>query len=74
MHKFDEVGGFFFALGKIVTKSNDKIICFGYSLDRLLLAILWTSYMFIAWTTDKADVEYHKGQLFRKQNELNKSQ
>ncbi|XP_055322246.1 nurim homolog [Sitodiplosis mosellana] len=40
------------------------------SLDRLLLAILWTTYMFIAWRTDARDVAYQRQQLERKKNKL----
>lgn len=40
------------------------------SLDRLLLATLWTLYMFIAWKTDAHDVAYQKIQLQRKKAEL----
>ncbi|XP_031631224.1 nurim homolog [Contarinia nasturtii] len=40
------------------------------SFDRLLLAILWTTYMFIAWRTDAQDVAYQREQLQRKKAEL----
>ncbi|KAJ8938458.1 hypothetical protein NQ314_011495 [Rhamnusium bicolor] len=40
------------------------------SLDRLLLAIILTSYMYIAWNTDERDYYYHKSQYERKYHEL----
>lgn len=36
------------------------------SIDRLVLAVLLTTYMYVAWSTDKHDVEYQKKQLQRK--------
>lgn len=44
------------------------------SLDRLLLAVLWTLYMYIAWNTDHKDIMYHKCQLGRKRTELSYQQ
>lgn len=41
-----------------------------FSIDRLLLALLWTTYMFVAWRTDKQDLAYHRGQYDRKKAEL----
>lgn len=40
------------------------------SVDRLLLAVLWSVYMFVAWNTDEDDVQYHRCQLARKREEL----
>ncbi|XP_055532033.1 nurim homolog [Wyeomyia smithii] len=40
------------------------------SLDRLLLAIVWTAYMYLSWNTNKADLDYQKYQLTRKKVEL----
>lgn len=36
------------------------------SIDRLILAVLLTTYMYVAWNTDKNDVEYQQKQLQRK--------
>lgn len=36
------------------------------SLDRLLLAVLLTTYMYVAWSTDDTDVAYQQKQLQRK--------
>ncbi|KAM8709887.1 hypothetical protein ACLKA7_016657 [Drosophila subpalustris] len=36
------------------------------SFDRLLLAVLLTTYMYVAWSTDQRDVVYQKSQLERK--------
>lgn len=49
---------------------HNIIIIIIYSLDRLLLAILWTIYMKVSWNTDEQDVAYHKEQLQRKKFEL----
>uniref|UniRef100_A0A8D8FAC5 Nuclear envelope membrane protein n=1 Tax=Culex pipiens TaxID=7175 RepID=A0A8D8FAC5_CULPI len=40
------------------------------SLDRLLLAVIWTAYMYLSWNTNKTDLEYQKYQLSRKKVEL----
>ncbi|XP_065075880.1 nurim homolog [Ochlerotatus camptorhynchus] len=40
------------------------------SLDRLLLAIIWSTYMYLSWNTNKTDLEYQKYQLSRKKVEL----
>ncbi|XP_058464653.1 nurim homolog [Malaya genurostris] len=40
------------------------------SLDRLLLAIVWTAYMYLSWNTNRTDLEYQKFQLSRKKAEL----
>ncbi|XP_053686642.1 nurim homolog [Sabethes cyaneus] len=40
------------------------------SLDRLLLAVVWTAYMYLSWNTNKTDLEYQKYQLTRKKVEL----
>ncbi|KXJ74099.1 nurim homolog [Aedes albopictus] len=40
------------------------------SLDRLLLAIIWSTYMYLSWNTNKTDLEYQKYQLGRKKVEL----
>ncbi|XP_018578647.1 nurim homolog [Anoplophora glabripennis] len=40
------------------------------SLDRLLLASVLTSYMYIAWNPDERDYYYHKSQYERKYHEL----
>ena len=40
------------------------------SLDRLLLAIIWTVYMYLSWNTNKTDLEYQKYQLSKKKVEL----
>lgn len=38
--------------------------------DRLVLAAVWTLYMYVAWNTDEDDVSYHRCQLVRKRSEL----
>lgn len=43
------------------------------SVDRLLLAAVWTMYMFVAWSTDDDDVNYHRCQWSRKRIELSDS-
>ncbi|XP_013105162.2 nurim homolog [Stomoxys calcitrans] len=40
------------------------------TLDRLLLAVMLTSYMYFAWSTDHNDMIYQKCQLQRKSDEL----
>lgn len=40
------------------------------SLDRLLIAVMWTLYMYIAWNTEPRDVQYQKNQLTKKRYEL----
>ncbi|KAH8369477.1 hypothetical protein KR009_012091 [Drosophila setifemur] len=40
------------------------------SVDRLLLALLLTTYMYVAWSTDHKDLAYQKLQLQRKKLEL----
>ncbi|XP_061389413.1 nurim homolog [Musca vetustissima] len=40
------------------------------TLDRLLLAVMLTSYMYFAWSTDHSDLIYQKCQLQRKKEEL----
>lgn len=40
------------------------------TLDRFILATLWTLYMFLAWNPDYRDYEYQKVQLTRKKMEL----
>ncbi|KAH8236568.1 hypothetical protein KR026_005623 [Drosophila bipectinata] len=40
------------------------------SVDRFILAVLLIIYMYVAWSTDSKDVEYHKLQLQRKKLEL----
>lgn len=40
------------------------------SLDRLVLAVLLTTYMYVAWSTDQRDVVYQKAQLERKKLRL----
>jgi len=40
------------------------------SLDRLILAALWTTYMFVAWNPDYVDLEYQRLQLVQKRTEL----
>ncbi|XP_055625102.1 nurim homolog [Toxorhynchites rutilus septentrionalis] len=42
------------------------------SADRLLLAVIWTTYMYLSWNTNKTDLEYQKYQLSRKRVELAK--
>lgn len=41
-----------------------------FSLDRLILALLLTAYMFVAWSPDRKDYEYQKNQLELKKLEL----
>lgn len=41
-----------------------------HSLDRLVLAVLWTTFMYVAWNTDKTDVQYQRYQFERKKHEL----
>ncbi|KAL5291081.1 NRM family protein [Megaselia abdita] len=41
------------------------------SLDRLILAVMMTAYMYVGWSSDKNDVLYQKSQLIRKKYELN---
>ncbi|KAH8405301.1 hypothetical protein KR222_003162 [Zaprionus bogoriensis] len=40
------------------------------SIDRLLLAVLFSLYMYVAWSTDKNDVDYQQKQLQRKKLKL----
>ena len=40
------------------------------SLDRLILAIMMTVYMYVAWTSSPNDIRYQKSQQMRKQYEL----
>ncbi|XP_017863223.1 PREDICTED: nurim homolog [Drosophila arizonae] len=40
------------------------------SIDRFLLAVLLTAYMYVAWSSDQTDVAYQKKQLQRKKQEL----
>ncbi|XP_037939142.1 nurim homolog [Teleopsis dalmanni] len=40
------------------------------SLDRLILSVLLTAYMYLAWSPDKRDYEYQKAQLNAKTREL----
>ncbi|XP_055911827.1 nurim homolog [Eupeodes corollae] len=40
------------------------------TIDRLVLASLLTTYMYVAWSTDHNDIIYQKCQLKRKSNEL----
>uniref|UniRef100_A0A6B2E9P1 Nuclear envelope membrane protein n=1 Tax=Phlebotomus kandelakii TaxID=1109342 RepID=A0A6B2E9P1_9DIPT len=40
------------------------------TLDRLLLNVLLTLYMYLAWNTDSQDYQYNKSQLSRKKYEL----
>uniref|UniRef100_A0A182KGP8 Nuclear envelope membrane protein n=1 Tax=Anopheles christyi TaxID=43041 RepID=A0A182KGP8_9DIPT len=42
----------------------------GMTLDRCLLAVVWSIYMYLAWNTTQADIKYHKHQLERKRLEL----
>lgn len=42
------------------------------SLDRLVLAVIWSTYMYLSWNINKADLEYQKYQLNRKKVELGK--
>lgn len=49
---------------------TERIFVQYFSLDRLILATLWTVYMYVAWNTDDQDVIYHRSQLFKKKIEL----
>lgn len=40
------------------------------SLDRLILAVMMTVYMYVGWNSDKNDVLYQQSQLMRKKYEL----
>lgn len=40
------------------------------SLDRLILAIMMTVYMYVGWNSDQNDVRYQQCQLIRKKYEL----
>lgn len=40
------------------------------TIDRFVLAVLLTSYMYLAWSTDRSDVAYQRNQLQRKVHEL----
>jgi len=40
------------------------------SVDRFVMALLLTTYMYLAWSTDRKDVAYQKLQLQRKKFEL----
>uniref|UniRef100_A0A182NJH2 Nuclear envelope membrane protein n=1 Tax=Anopheles dirus TaxID=7168 RepID=A0A182NJH2_9DIPT len=42
----------------------------GMTLDRCLLATVWTVYMYLAWNTTKDDIKYQQHQLDRKRAEL----
>lgn len=41
-----------------------------FSLDRILLAGLWTLYMAVAWNVDQSDYEYQCRQLRKKHSKL----
>jgi len=41
-----------------------------FSLDRILLAGLWTLYMILAWNVDQSDYEYQCQQLKKKHSKL----
>lgn len=47
-----------------------KNILLNFSIDRFLLAVIWTTYMKIAWGPDQFDVAYQRSQLHRKANEI----
>uniref|UniRef100_A0A182TEB7 Nuclear envelope membrane protein n=1 Tax=Anopheles melas TaxID=34690 RepID=A0A182TEB7_9DIPT len=42
----------------------------GMTLERCLLAAVWSVYMYLAWNTTEADLKYQKHQLERKRAEL----
>lgn len=42
------------------------------SLDRFMLAIMWTFYMYFAWNTEARDLAYQRNQLRKKKYELTK--
>ncbi|XP_049291087.1 nurim homolog [Anopheles funestus] len=42
----------------------------GMTVDRFLLALVWSVYMYLAWNTTQADLKYHQLQLERKRAEL----
>ncbi|XP_058121643.1 nurim homolog [Anopheles ziemanni] len=42
----------------------------GMTIDRSLLASVWTLYMYLAWNTTKVDLQYQQHQLERKRAEL----
>ena len=54
----------FFGLSVILWATNIM------TLDRAVLAILWTVYMYVAWGTDRHDVTYHRAQLSRKKEQI----
>ncbi|KAJ8949997.1 hypothetical protein NQ318_002408 [Aromia moschata] len=57
----------------VCAKKLPPIWCVLYMLrylDRLLLAVILTAYMYIAWNTDERDYYYHKSQYERKYHEL----
>jgi hypothetical protein len=50
-----------------IWKSLSLLLCnFNFSLDRVLLAGLWTIYMVVAWNVDQSDHKYQCHQLKRK--------
>ncbi|XP_053675606.1 nurim homolog [Anopheles nili] len=42
----------------------------GMTIDRCLLAVVWSVYMYLAWNTTKEDLKYQQAQLERKRTEL----
>ncbi|XP_053665446.1 nurim homolog [Anopheles marshallii] len=42
----------------------------GMTIDRLMLAIVWSVFMYLGWNTTQADLKYHEHQLERKRAEL----
>ncbi|XP_052870465.1 nurim homolog [Anopheles cruzii] len=42
----------------------------GMTLDRCVLATIWTVYMYLGWNTTKLDLQYHRHQLKSKRAEL----
>lgn len=53
-------------VGLVVVLWTTNYMC----VDRLVLAVVWTLYMYVAWNTDDDDVMYHRCQLARKRSEL----
>lgn len=42
-----------------------------FSLDRFILSLLLTAYMFVAWSPDRTDYDYQRQQFELKKLELN---
>lgn len=55
----------------LIYLSSSSIFFSLQSLDRLILSLLLTAYMFIAWSPDRTDYDYQRQQFELKKLELN---